>query len=68
VQLAELPFPIRHPLVKRIFQVIGRGEEMDVVGHNNVVANEPLGRTKPYLLETSVNKIIGQPGFSVRGA
>ena len=32
VQLAELPFPIRHPLVKRIFQVVGCGEEMDVSG------------------------------------
>ena len=38
------------------------------VGHNNVVANEPLGGSKPHLLETGVNKLTCQPGFSVRGA
>ncbi len=65
VQFPELPFPISHPIVKGIFQVMWRGEEMNVIGHHNVIAHEPFRCRTPDLLKPRMHEFVRQPRDSI---
>ena len=61
VQLPKLPLPIRHPIIERILDVVRRGEEMDVVRHDDVIAHQPLRRRQPNLLQPLMHEFIRKP-------
>ena len=68
VSAAELAFPIRRPFLDRESQVTGRAEEVDVVGHDQVVAGQPGVGSSPVGFEGGLDAWICHPWNSVFGA
>lgn len=59
--LREKPFPIGHPTGKRNVEPLRSGEEMQMVGHQQIVADQPGIGFGPALLEEIVNGRLRQP-------
>ncbi len=57
----QLPFPVGDPRLDAKAQVVRRTEAMQVIRHEQVIANQPPGRFLPSLVNQAVNFRRGQP-------
>jgi hypothetical protein len=66
--LGEQPFPIFYPRVEFDLEVVWRTKQMQMVGHQKVIANPPGGCLgSPDFDEISLNFELGEPGRAVFG-
>ena len=62
-------FPKGDPFFDGEFQVVGRAEEVEVVGHEHVVADEPRGGgVFPNLMQGALDGGLREPAFALVGA
>lgn len=67
VALSEMVFPITDPAFDR-FGCIGReAEAVEVVGHQEVVGNEPCGGFAPGLFDVLLRGLVSEPRGAVFG-
>lgn len=59
-------FPERNPPFDRELQIAWRAEEVHVIGHEQVIADEPCGRrVLPDIVQRALDACISQPTFAV---
>ena len=65
VSLRELRFPVSHPILVFEISRSGRGEKVNMVGHDDVSPNKPDRRLSPNLLQQLMNIIMRQPWLTI---
>lgn len=64
--LGEAVFPEAHPLFDGEFGIAWGAEEMEVIGHEEVIAHEPGGGfVFPDLVQGALHGVLGKPAFTV---
>ena len=59
-------FPVRNPTFNREFQIMRDAEQMQVIGHQQIIAYQPGGGLVfPNVLKRAFNKGLNQPAFAV---
>ena len=62
VTLGQAIFPIRYPTLNRNARVSQAAKEMDVVGHEQIVTDQPSGRIgEPDRVQKFHDRVLGQP-------
>ena len=65
---AETAFPEFHPLVDLEMQVARRTKKVHVIGHDEVVTNQPCSRfCEPDVCQRVLYSRIGHPGYGILG-
>ena len=65
MRFAESAFPKRHPFFNGEGQIAGRGEQVQMIGHQNIIPNQPSGGLTPCIREQVMRLIASQPGRAV---
>ncbi len=66
VAFGELRLPVFDPILVGDHGGFGRRrEEVDVIGHDHVASQQPLGGIGPNLAEQRVNLVRGEPGLAI---
>jgi hypothetical protein len=67
--LGEAVFPEAHPAFNRKFQIIRRAEQMQMIGHQEIIAHEPRRcSVLPDAMQSSLNRGLYQPALALLGA
>ncbi|WP_040548487.1 hypothetical protein [Pedosphaera parvula] len=64
----ELAFPVGDPVVKFDGSVVRASKDVDVIGHDEVTADEPSGGILPDLQEKGMDEVVGKQFGTVFGA
>ena len=67
--LRQLIFPKSNPTFDGKFQIVWRAEQVEVVGHEQIITHEPRGGgVLPDVLQCALNRSLCQPAFALLGA
>ena len=65
MRTAEFPLPKCQPTLNGETQVSGRTEKMKMVGHQQVIANEPRIGLPPYVFQGHLDGFLGKPRHAI---